>query len=305
MPVFLFGFVATLPIATWLVRNHIISGTFTGTRPISSYSLLQNFHSMLVSIFEWYFLKVLFESQIFIALLFLVIGLLIGYLFRKQFFYKELTSQELTPYLLFIIFYIICLFISARSGFWGLIDSRYLTPVFIPITLIFTFIFHKVFTFFMNELEPKIVRVVFGFLILLFFSYPITTTIIASQNLTAHRLGFNNLNISASSTLKYMIAHRSIVKDCIIYTNYPIGVDFIAHFPSKTSPSKIATDYSTDVVGNIEQLKGSWPPEKSCLVWVTSIQDDTLYSITDLEKIATLQVLYSFDDGVIYSIVRK
>lgn len=305
LPILLFSFISSIPLAAWLVRNRIISGTFTGPRMISSFTFLDNFHAMVVNLFYWFFPKHLFDSQIFIAVLFFGLGLLFSSLIRQKFFHKNILDSDLFPFFTFILFYVILLFITSKTGFWGLIDSRYLSPLFISIALVLFSFLYSISGFFMERFQKMTVGIVIGLFLSALISYPIITTIKNSLNPIPFREGYNPTYILETDTLRYLVAHPAILKDCRVFTNSPVELDFFAHFQAEPIPAKMVGEFTSVVVTDINQLRGAWPPDQSCLVWFTNAQYKWMYSLADLEKIATMQVLYSFDDGVIYSIQKK
>jgi len=301
----IFAILSSLPLSAWIIRNLIISGTFTGPRYISSFSFLDQFHSIAVSLFSWFFPKQFFDSQIFIAVIFFSIGLLIGILHKELNIRDVYQSTTLVALFTFLVLYIISLFMSARSGFGQLIDSRYLSPLFVPITLLFFTFVNHITNIFKERLRSGFVFPIIVIVLLVLVSFPISTTIKNSEKLGSFRLGFNSQNIYDSSTLRFLLNQPFVVNDCTIYTNNPIQVDFLAHFPAKMSPAKTTNDFTPIVVEDINLLKGSWPMQQACLIWFNTIHNDSLYSISDLEKIVDLEVQYSFDDGTIYRIVQK
>jgi hypothetical protein len=101
------------------------------------------------------------------------------------------------------------------------------------------------------------------------------------------------------------MSHPAILDDCHVYTNSPVELDFFAHFQAEPIPAKMVGEFSSVVASDIRQLQGAWPAEKSCLVWFTGIKYPWQYSISEPQNIAALQVLYSFDDGTIYSMEKK
>lgn len=301
----IFAIVSLLPISAWITRNQIISGTFSGPRSLSVFSLLDQFHSMTASFFSWFFPKELFDSQIFIAVVFLSIGILIGVLHKELRVRNVFRSTTLVALFSFLGLYLISLIVSARSGYWQLIDSRYLAPLFVPITLLFFSFTNHITSIFYERFRSQLMYpIVISFLLVL-VAFPVSTTIKNIKNIGFFRLGFNTQNIYDSSTLKFLLNQPEVINKCTIYTNNPIQVDFLAHFPATMSPAKTTGDYTSIVVEDISSLRGSWPNQQACIIWFNTIQNDNLYSISELERIVNLEVLHSFDDGIIYQIEKK
>lgn len=127
--------ISAVPIALWLIRNYLISGTLTGPRAISTHSFYQNIHSMLNNILGWYFPGRLQSLYIF-AVIFSIIGFLIGIYYLDIWIKRKPNLSWQTPFIILIAIYIIFLVASSKTSFLQLIDSRYLSPVFIPLNLL-------------------------------------------------------------------------------------------------------------------------------------------------------------------------
>jgi hypothetical protein len=156
-----------------------------------------------------------------------------------------------------------------------------------------------------EQYRSRFTSLVISLLITELLAYPMITTLKNSLNPIPFREGYNPTYLLETDTLQYLVAHPAILNDCRVFTNSPVELDFFSHIQAETIPTTYPGEFSSLVVMNIDRLKGVWPPEKSCLVWFTNAQYAWMYTLTDLEKIATLQILYSFDDGAIYSIEKK
>jgi 4-amino-4-deoxy-L-arabinose transferase-like glycosyltransferase len=300
-----FAIISSLPIGIWFVRNLLISGTFSGPRHLSSYTFLDNIHSMLVTLFSWYFVPPLNSKLFMIVVIILVVGLTIWYCLREKPLLKKYISSVQFILILFILLYIVLLLASSKSGFGQLIDNRYLSPIFIPLTLLILNIVQYTTIYLQKHFRSKIVFPTMALILLIFISYSIKTTLDNSKKLDSFRMGFNTQNPLTSSTLMYLIDHPSISHNCKIYTNNPIDIDFIAHFPAKMSPSKVSTSLSSIVTKNTSQLLGIWPEQNACLVWFDSFDKNTLYSLSDLRMISNIVLIAEFNDGAIYSVSKK
>jgi hypothetical protein len=303
--VLIFAFTASLPLAAWLVRNFLISGTLTGQRLVSTYTLLDNFQAFISILFYWLFPKSLYSSRMFIAVLFFGLGLLVSLLRRKVVFHKVKMNIPLTSLAVFCVIYIVLLLISSRSGFWGLLDSRYLSPVFIPMTLVLFAILHKLPGMLKGQYRSWFGTLVVGLLVTELLAHSMITTIRNSLNPIPFREGYNPTYILNSKTMRYLQANPGVLRDCPTYTNSPVELDFFAHFQAEPVPAKLAGEYSSMVAADIDQLKGTWPPENSCLVWFAGTQPAYLYTLTELETVADFSKMKSFEDGVIYQIKKK
>lgn len=300
---------SSLPMIIWVIRNFVISGTLTGMRQISQYTLVENLHAIILNVFKWYF-PVQVASRQFRAIE--IIGIVILTILLIDNYYRmgkpklnKLFSPLQIDLILFILLYIILLLSTSKTGFWQLIDNRYLSPVFIPLTLLLLSWAQSITVNFTKYFSLKIFLPFMSLFFLLLLLHPINTTLRNTKELAHFRLGFNTQSYLRSETINFLLAHPSIADECTIYTNQPIELDLIVYIPAKASPSKSTNDITSIVTDDVTKLSDLWPNSQSCLVWFTSSEKNDFFSINDLQKIVNLKIQYSFNDGTIYTIEKK
>ena len=296
---------SSLPLCIWLLKNVLISGTFTGIRQLSDYTLFDNVLSLLKHIFSWFFPDQLKSNRILLIAIGLLLGILIGYYIWYFISKKKAISPIQFILIIFTFGYIVFLLISSKSAFSQLIDNRFLSPVFIPIILLIFIIADDVVIIMQEHHSLKKISPVIIFFLTMSIFYSGKTTLNNSNNLSLYRLGFNTKSYLQSNTLEYLLNHPSALNNCKIYTNNPIAISFIAYIPAETSPSRKANYLSSIVADDIMKLDGSWITQKSCLIWFQSDSVKDLYSLYDLQEIVNLELINSFSDGAIYTIDKK
>ena len=300
-----FSIFSSLPITAWLIKNMLISGTFTGTRQYSEHTIFENIHSLLVNLFSWFFSDQIKSNRILLLVIGLILCILIGFYIRNLISKKITISSIQSVLVIFTLVYIISLLASSISSFWQLIDNRYLSPVFIPITLLIFIFADDVLIIMQEQHSLKFILPVIILILTISITYSGKNTLKNSQELASYRLGFNTQANLQSETTEYLIKNPSVVDNCKVYTNNPIAISFVAYFPAETSPGREVNYLTSIVTDDITKLDDSWITQRSCLIWFHSDSRYILYSLNDLKKIIRLDLMYSFNDGAIYAIEKK
>ena len=134
----IYGTISSIPLAVVLVRNRIVSGTFTGDigelASQSTQSVRDAFSAMINVFDSWIILENMIQIPAWTIYSFLIVSIaltiMIIMLNGMKFWYRCL------PYVVFILLYL--LFIGTVSPFVAPqnIDERYILPVLIPVILV-------------------------------------------------------------------------------------------------------------------------------------------------------------------------
>lgn len=292
-----FGFVvfSAIPIALWLIRNYLISGTFTGPRAISTHSFYQNIRSMLSNILGWYFPGRLQNLYIF-AVIFLIIGFLIGIYYVDIWIKRKPNLSWQTPFIILIAIYTIFLVASSKTSFQQLIDSRYLSPIFIPLNLLLLSYIQELIKPLGSRFGKKKTNLI------LFVIISLWVIIIGRQ--TGNTL-LNHFNYGNSFTSKSWRNSETIeyfdnnLTNCTVYSN---GMDVIQFLTDKNVYSTPLKTSGASVVATLSTLKNEWPKEDNvCVVWFDQITWRKYYFTPDeLMSVTKLQDEVRLNDGAIY-----
>ncbi len=310
--------VSTLPLVLWLMRNYFLSGTLTGPRNKSKYSLIQNGILTLARTVSWYipvpsglvkYEQVLLSRTVGIAIL----GLLAATIAVSVFILLRRTekpirirsiSWELYPTIVFVVAYVGFLIFSSTWVAYDRISHRLLSPIYVPLTSLGFITWYGILGAFTGRREdPKFRNYLMVFSITVMLIYPTISAFSMVKRARAEGLGYNDRYWASSETIQYLQEHAS---ECAItYTNVPVALYIRAGIVAKMSPRRTYYN-SPDVANNLAHLKGTWPAEqKACLVWFDRVNRDYLFTIDDLGTIAHLHVIGHFNDGAVYFVEHK
>lgn len=124
----LYLFISCVPMALWVIRNYIISGTFTGGRQPGYYTLGDNIQLSLQVFKEWSsFVTPLFT---YIAVVFLVLLICLTFFLEKNKKKEKRKNIDLITIGLYILLYAAVLIASATGSAMDPINHRLWSPVF-------------------------------------------------------------------------------------------------------------------------------------------------------------------------------
>ncbi|MBI5960334.1 MAG: glycosyltransferase family 39 protein, partial [Chloroflexi bacterium] len=240
---FVFGVIASVPLAAWMLRNYLETNTLTGERNEPVAALRDNFSDSYFTLFRWFFPEGVsfgyFRASA-VLLVLLILWLLLVY--RRE---HHLTLQimiralpfpaEILPLVIFLMSYPM-FFIVGSSGLMNLtvIDDRYLCPIYMPAMLV-VFIMADRLAGWLNQRAsfnkiPAAGTLLVAVVITLWLIYPADRVI--SQ-------------VRASSKTDYHPEHDSPIiralqdsrPDGIVYSNYPLWPLIYAGLRSDAVPS--------------------------------------------------------------------
>jgi len=135
---FTYGVFSCFPTSLWVLRNYLLSGTFTGGRQPGEYTLNDNLELSLSVFNEWFSFAI--PEILYISLIYLGLLIIIAIPLKRS---KEENGEASTPDLpanfLIVVFYSVVLLLSATSTAMDPINSRLWSPVY-PF-LVFSVIF--------------------------------------------------------------------------------------------------------------------------------------------------------------------
>lgn len=135
---FAYGVFSCFPMALWVLRNFILSGTFTGGRQPGNYTFSDNIELSLSVFNEWF--SFMIPDTMYISLIFLLLIILLAIPLKRE----KVGTFDATPDLLLnsliVVFYSAVLLASATNTAMDPINSRLWSPVypFLIFTVTFT-----------------------------------------------------------------------------------------------------------------------------------------------------------------------
>lgn len=305
---FIFVLISVLPISMWIIRNYLLSGTLFGPRTLSAFTLSQNLAFTFNTLLSWYIPERISEHRSILMLLSAVIGFLFGLSTKGNYNKIKVILIETRLLSLFIIVYLSFLVVSSTLVAYDRIGHRLLSPIFIPLTLLI-FIFASKISLWITEklIQQKCLNLLILAIISIWLIYPTRASIFQILDLMDQGLGYNNKFWKNSQTIKYLSQNRALIsKFDIIYSNAPDAIYILAGFKSEMIPSKIPHHLPKIRINNLVSLKGLWPEkDNSILIYFKQVNWTYLFTLNELQTIANIQQIISFEDGVIYHIMKK
>ncbi len=292
------GFLASLPLLFWLMRNYSRSGNLFGANHVGGAFTLQQNLSLTGRIIVGWFVPFALNNT---ALCLLVAAIAAaGWASRRH------ISSFMNVWSLFAFVYALFLIILRTLFNFDKIDDRLLSPIYVPVVAGLLVVLAAAKGFLERSSSRQIAAGITTLvaIAILFFR---TTSIIAN---TASRMvdgagGYNTRMWRESESIRYLQNHRNEY-GTKAYSNRSDAVYLLTGIKTLYSPAR--TFYqSSDTATTLSQLQGVWPDTAgSVLIWFNNIKGrEFLFSEKDLGGIADLSPVIRFSDATIYSITRK
>lgn len=322
---FVYAVIALSPLCLWLLRNFLLLGKPTGTRPPRLFSLQENVESGLVTFGEWIVGRVHYQKLIdwltvtlgrefsdsnlgaFLVTI-LALGLLVAG-FGSSFIQSD--EKKRPPYpdsiSIFVVFMLsyLCLITPALSvqGVEPL-NNRYLAPIYIPILLIVVFVLDRFFK------APRQSRLKFvisgqqlfgggGALVVCLCSWliwQVKINIGEIQRLTDFGGGYRSREWTESETIRYLKRHF-VSRDIRVYTNDRRALYIWL----------IAIDAKTRLYGlpatrrRLDKARRRHRSDEDIIVWLHASAKGRGYgpNLQDLLTLPGLEAVAKFADGIV------
>jgi len=299
----LFLFISINPIAAWLIRNFILSGSWFGWNllPIGNTAIFDGNYLAEGDLFYqslWWYIPDRITN---LPLLVLILGPIIGFIIVKEY------KPNWKKFSNLITFYPILLMTTAYMGFLLLVlgqgsgfPPRYISPIFVPLTLLLFVFAENVLKPFLGRLSPKHGNILFLAFIAIWLIYPAQRTIIKLKNQYENGYYFTGDLWKNSEIIEYISQHRELEYECAIYSNLSHALYLLADIRTQSSPRN---DQDGKVITEIASLKGDWPSEnKGCLIWFDeeSSLRGKFFLPDELMSIVDVDWYLRFQDGAIY-----
>jgi 4-amino-4-deoxy-L-arabinose transferase-like glycosyltransferase len=291
---YMFAFVALLPLALWLGRNYLLTGTLTGERGPSACGLRLVGYSLVSSLAGWFVSPALLPRVSLVALVILPIGGFVTYInLQPNKSICDLSSLHMRSFLLFTVIYVLHLVSSACSVAFDSIGNRLLSPVYVPILLLIGAATGR-----MSRLLNK--RVVYSFFIvaaIVWLGYLGKELQYVSAS---DRNGINSISWQQSQLLSYLRLNRA---EGAYLSNHPEALYIHANMVAAISPRKLLYSSSAttkDVEMLMQRMRSD--PKTTYLVWFNIDDRPYLYSIKALSNWFRIDAVKTFADGAIYAV---
>lgn len=304
--VVLFLLISALPIGLWVIRNYLLYGTFLGSRASSIFTFQENLGFAHSTVLSWYVPNSIAGHRSLLMLLSATIGFLAGRSATNNWSKIRTRLSDLRLLLLVIIAYVGFLVVSSTIVAYDRIDDRLLSPVAVPITLLVLFFVYTILTSAAEQCRSqRRANLFLAFGVAMWLLYPTIETTRRIGDAVINGQGYSGKSWRTSQTIEYLRRNHTLASECVIYSNAPDALYILANMSAQYPPSKTRYN-SPERVNDISSLRGTWPGEASaCLVWFDRYNVGYLFSIDELQTIASMRRVVGFDDGGVYYVTRK
>ncbi len=313
------GIVSLILPGIWILRNHILTGTFTGVRPAAKVTFFENIQLTGNVIGSW-LIPLDFKNPVSGWLFFILVCIFILALF-VFIAHKIIKSKEfdwlLIIVFLFIFIYMATIIYAVTKTSMDFLDDRLLSPVYPAIVICLGVVLTKLlgpnlkFSQTEKHSAQRIIR--YGFLVGIGTGILLDSGLIwAAQiqwRLSNEGVGFANVQYKNSQTIAWLKVN--LLKGRI-YTNDPPCMYILAGIDSYMVPTKL--DYFKNLnpsdqnalVQQILKFKSSLESEENVyLVWIFYNERKYLYTPVQLQEFCTTKVIKKFDDGYVIALYPK
>jgi len=296
----IFLLITLLPITLWVIRNYFISGTLTGLRASSSYTLFENISFFYYTVLSWYFPLNL--AGIYFVFIFLIVSTWALFGRTPAKFSIGEVFKLIGPSLIFIVTYSGIIIVSSTTTAYDKISDRLLSPIYIPFLFALFFLADKILQWLRKNIHLESVTSLFVTGIILMMIFPAKKTIRAAEEFTELTgWGFSSYEWRENKTIEYLNQHKLFEKNYKFYSNEPEAVYILTGLTTKCSPPK--RFYNSwqlfDIEGN---PKETWEyGEDVCLVWLDNSTRNYLFTVNELQKHIKMTEVVHLKDGEIYT----
>ena len=301
----LFLGIATAPLALWVLRNYLVSGTLFGERHSSIFTLPQNFNFTFRTLGHWFVPTLMVDQPV--RLLFVGLG---GGLFSVAALKGNLAAfkkflYDAIPLLAYVVCYLGFIIFLATTTAFDPLGDRLLSPVYVPLVLLlFGFVDFGARAF-RGIVTTRLVSIALTLIVLLWLAALANHTLGFAAQVRNGGSDFTSSRWRTSPTIAYLRA-QPLPNDCALVSNNPAGLYLLTNLTAALSPLKGKYNSSEIVTAEIETLRGKWfRGDTACLVWFNELNQPYLFTLEELHTIANLRALATFPDGAIYLVTNQ
>ncbi|MCT4599172.1 MAG: glycosyltransferase family 39 protein [Vallitalea sp.] len=299
---FIYGSLSAIPMAVWVIRNIILSNTITGGRTIKRTSIINNIKKTLHIFYSWFTGEEFRISIIgIISLTLIVIISIIILIMRKR--SKEIIrgcNKGFIEFLIFSMLYFIILIHSASKYAMDPLNDRLWSPIYIPLIFVTFYIIDIIVNNLIidNKLLIRCFKISVYISLIIIVSYQIKYYISNRHSFHLCKIGTAySEHVTNSETIHY-INNNSFEDDAIIFGNNPSILTYHTDFDSRWTPKKNGIE-----IYGFDQFEQTIETSNNLYIaWFGDTNSNTFYTINDISKHYSVELVKKLSDGVIYRI---
>jgi hypothetical protein len=295
--------VSALPMAVWLGRNYLVSGSLTGQERLpSQVTVLAGVREAAEDVSIW-LVPAAVPTRVRLALLgvaLIAVVVAVGCASRsarRATLFRDLWT--LTPFGLYVVIYATLVVVSTAVTALDPVNGRYLSPMYVPLIIALVVLLGSL-TSEHNSARRWNAVTLTAAAVACWLVYPtVTSAGLLERYITDGAGGFHTSRWMDSELARYVRSHEFAD---VVYANEPYALYFLTGKITQQSPrryfyrSKVLTgDLETlnSQIGNLDHVN---------LIWFDGYWGDFLYTPEDLRERYSLGELERVQDGAVYSI---
>ncbi len=309
---FLFGAVASLPFAAWVVgRNYRLMGTFLGNRQLKGIHVLQNLHLSLARVSHWLLPRTLTDRIPLYALLAFGLVLLLLLNRRRDWgrFIRRLVVPVTAPYWIFASIYLAFILLTSISAdHLEFYDDRYQAPLYPFIMLFLGLAADELILTHLRRFQERSdwrlplaqAALVAGFgAWLIFPTYGVYKYVLVSRTLGDTSYNLYNTAAYHKSHLVSFLVNMEFEPGATLYSNYPAAVYFFTRRETLRSPHTSMSRRPDKAY--LKENYTDWPnARKAYVIWFKPNNWNNYFTPRNLRPIAEMTPLFKKPDGEVW-----
>ncbi len=297
----IYSAITFIPSGLWIIRNIILTETFTGQRAPSSYTLIENIFFYFNTILDWYLPVQINTMQLFFIILILTaLGISGAVLIYKREINSKVAKQ-LGPMLIFIVSYSGLILISSSTTAYDRIDNRLLSPIMVPLVVLTLIVLDKTLKLILRFPKGIVIYVLFIAGLVFWMENQVVKTY-GNFEYYAKQTGweYGSAKWKSNTVIQYLKEHKEFGTKYLLYSNVPEAVYILTDREARWSPFKNFYNSPRQISLNKSLNKIRATDKKTCLVWFNNINRDFLFPLNEIRKDAKLEDIVRLKDGAIY-----
>ncbi len=302
--VFIYGTIASIPMGLWVIRNLMISQSFTGSRGTNKMSFLWNVRKSLHIGYSWFASTDSKIGLFGLVLLALILILIVIALWKRGYKMNGDKSRSSMGMVLitFISLYSGILLIIASNYSMDSLNYRMWMPIYVPVIwLLFIVVDQLLEGYRMDRaggLRSWCVTLSIMIAFICISIYPMTYFIKDRHVLHEAKEGY--MSYGQQSKIIPYIKDMELGNDDVILTNNPALLTFKTYLDCRWTPKRKSIE-----LYEYNAIMSSINKKQVYIVWFGDPDNGTFYTVDELRKDNNSEKIKSFNEGSVYRISRE